>query len=297
MRVFRPSIHLLQAFTATARFGSISRAAESLHLTQSAVSKQVFELERATGVALFERIRKRLSLTPAGQRYLEAIRPILAQLEAATLELMTSADGGGALHLSSLPTFGARWLIPRLPKFQREFPQVALNFVPYVQAYDFHRADLDCSILFGDGHWPGAVAEYLTGRDVVMIAPAGAHGVPELELPQDLSRFQLLHHVSVPRAWEKWCEAHGVSGVNPFAGPQLDQFHSIIRAVAAGMGVGLVPRCLVCEDIASGAVRAPLDDGYVDDLGYWLCYPEAKANMPPLTVFRHWILKECDVTS
>jgi DNA-binding transcriptional LysR family regulator len=291
--MLNPSSHLLKAFVTTARFGSISRAAEALHLTQSAVSKQVQELERSTGVALFERIRKRLTLTPAGQRYEAAVRPLLAQLEAATFELVTSADGGGALHLSMLPTFGAKWLIPRLPAFQAANPRVALHFVPHVQGYDFHRADLDCSILFGDGHWPGAMADYLTGREVVLIAPPAPRTRPLLRKPRDVEKFQLLQHVSVHEAWSHWCAAHGVDSVNPYAGPQMDQFHSLIRAVAAGMGLALVPRCLVQDDIAAGTVSAPLDDGYADELGYWLCYPEAKAHMRPLEGFRTWLLGEC----
>ncbi|MEO7392366.1 MAG: LysR substrate-binding domain-containing protein [Ramlibacter sp.] len=292
MRRLHPPIQLLQAFTTTARFGSISRAAEALHLTQSAVSKQVQELERWTGVPLFERVRKRLSLTPAGTRYESAIRPLLSQLEAATLDLITSGDGGGALHVSTLPTFGAKWLIPRLPAFQRAHPQIALHFVPYVQGYDFLRSDLDCSILFGDGHWPGAEAVYLTGRDVVLIAPPSPHHKPLLRRPQDIARFALLQHTSVPMAWSHWCEAHGVLGINVFAGPQLDQFHSLIRAVAAGMGLALVPQCLVREDVATGLVSAPLRDGYVDDLGYWLCYPESRSNLAPLASFRDWLLAE-----
>lgn len=293
MRRLHPPVHLLLAFTTTARFGSISRAAEALHLTQSAVSKQVLELERFTGVALFERVRKRLSLTPAGQRYDSAIRPLLAQIESATLELIAGADGGGALHVSTLPTFGAKWLIPRLPSFQSENPQVALHFVPYVQGYDFHRADLDCSILFGDGHWPGAVSEYLTGRDVILIAPPAPRRKPVLRKAAEVAHFARLQHTSVPHAWSHWCEAHGVTGINPFAGPQLDQFHSLIRAVAAGMGLALVPRCLVHDDLAAGTVSAPLEDGYVDELGYWLCYPQERAHLRPLLAFREWLLRNC----
>ena len=293
MRRLNPPLHLLRAFATTARFGSISRAAESLHLTQSAVSKQVQELERWTGAALFERVRKRLSLTPAGLRYEAAIRPLLAQLEAATLELITSGDGGGSLNLSTLPTFGAKWLIPRLPAFQAAYPQIALHFVPYVQGYDFHRADLDCSILFGDGHWPGAVADYLIGRELVLIAPPAALLKPLLQKPADIVQFALLQHVSVPQAWVSWCQKHDVQGVNPLVGPQLDQYHSLIRAVAVGMGVALVPRCLVQDDIANGMVSAPLDDGYLGDMGYYLCYPEARGHMGPLVSFREWLLEAC----
>ncbi len=292
MRRLYPSVHLLRAFVMTARFASISRAAEALHLTQSAVSKQIQELESTTGVHLFERVRKRLSLTPAGARYEAAIRPLLAQLEAATLDLITSSDGGGALHISTLPTFGAKWLIPRLPKFQKLHPHIALNFVPFAQGYTFSRPDLDCSILFGDGNWPGAVAEYITGREVMLIAPPALRSKPLLKKPQDITKFTLLQHASVPQAWGHWCDAHGVGGINPLAGPVLDQFHSTIRAVMAGMGLGLVPRCLVQDDVSSGAVSAPLDDGYNDNSGYYLCYPEGKSNLAPLLSFKEWLLEE-----
>jgi LysR family transcriptional regulator, glycine cleavage system transcriptional activator len=276
----------------TARYASISRAAEALHLTQSAVSKQIQELESTVGVNLFERVRKRLALTPAGSRYEAAIRPLLAQLEAATLDLITSTDGGGALHISTLPTFGAKWLIPRLPAFQKLHPQIALNFVPFAQGYTFARPDLDCSILFGDGNWPGAVADYVVGREVVLIAPPALKSKPLLKKPQDIAKFTLLQHPSVPQAWVHWCDAHAVKGVNPLAGPQLDQFHSLIRAVMAGMGLGLVPRCLVQEDINAGLVSAPLNDGYLDDSGYYLCYPEGKSNLTQLVHFKQWMLSQ-----
>ena len=293
MKRLQPPIHLLQAFTTTARFGSVSRAAEALHLSQSAVSKRIAELEDMTGALLFERIRKRLVLSPAGTRYEAAIKPLLAQLEAATLELITSGDGGGALHVSTLPTFGAKCLIPRLPAFQALHPQIALHFVPYVQGYDFTRPDLDCSILFGDGNWPGAVAEYISGHEMALIAPPSQ----SITKPQDIAGMTLLHHVSVPLAWTQWARAHQVSNINPLAGPQLDQFHSLIRAVMAGMGVALVPHCLVKDDIAAGLVSAPLSSsntgsyaGYLADTGYYLCYPEARSHLRPLTHFRDWLL-------
>ncbi len=292
LRKLHPPTHLLRAFVMTVRQSSISRAAEALHLTQSAVSKQILELEGSLGVALFERVRKRLVLTPAGQRYAQAVQAILSQLEAATLDVITSGDGGGALHISCLPTFAAKWLIPRLPDFQKKHPQIALHFVPFAQGYTFDRADLDCSILFGQGHWPGAAAEYLTGREVMLIAPPSPKSKPMLKKPQDISKFTLLQHISVPQAWAHWCEAHGVKSANPLAGPQLDQFHSLIRAVMAGMGLALVPRCLVQDDIAAGLVSAPLDDGYLDDSGYYLCYPESRAQMVPLVSFKQWLMEE-----
>ena len=291
LRRLAPPLHLLRAFSAVTRFGGVSRAAEALHLTQSAVSKQVKELESWVGVALFERSRKRLTPTPAGERYEKAVRTVLAQLEACTLELITSDDGGGALHLSSLPTFGAKWLIPRLPLFQQAHPQITLHFVPYVHSYDFECPELDCSILFGEGHWPGAQSHYLTGNDVALIAPRSRVADWPIAALQDVSRYTLLRHVTVPEAWRRWSETHGIEGLNPLAGPQFDQFQTMIRAVMAGMGLALVPRCLVQDEITAGMVREPLPQGgYQSGMGYWFCYPESRRQLPTLDCFRRWLL-------
>ena len=299
LRRLSPPLHLLRAFSMVTRFGSVSRAAEALHLTQSAVSKQVKELEGWVGVPLFERSRKRLALTPAGERYEKAVRAVLAQLEAATLELITSDDGGGALHLSSLPTFAAKWLIPRLPQFQQLHPQVTLHFVPYVHSYDFERPELDCSILFGEGHWPGAHAHYITGNEVALIAPRTRVADWTIDTPGDVAHHTLMRHVTVPEAWLRWSETHGVEAlIDPLAGPQFDQFQTMIRAVMAGMGLALVPRCLVQDEITAGLVREPLADhplrgGFRSDMGYWFCYPEGRTQLQALQCFRQWLLA-CD---
>jgi DNA-binding transcriptional LysR family regulator len=291
LRRLNPPLHLLRAFSTVRRFGGVSRAAEALQLSQSAVSKQVRELEDWVAVPLFERTRNRLVLTPAGERYEDAVSALLAQLEAATLELVTSDDGVGSLRLSSLPTFAAKWLIPQLPQFQRQHPHVVLDFVPHVQGYDFERPDLDCSILFGDGHWPAAKAHYLTGNDVALIAPRTRVAEWAITTPADVPRYTLLRHVTVPQAWLRWSEVHGVASTGLAGGPQFDQFQTLIRAVVAGMGLALVPRCLVQDEIAAGLVREPLaDGGYQSELGYWFCYPEARSRLKPLICFRDWLL-------
>lgn len=295
MRRLQPPIHLLRAFTSTARLGSISAAAASLHLTQSAVSKQVQELERWLGVPLFARVRKRLQLTPTGARYDQAVRAALAQLETATLDTMSSRGGAGVLHLSTLPTIGSKWLIPRLPQFHAAQPKIQLRFLPFAQGYDFHQSELDCALRYGDGNWPGACADYIVGRDLIVIAPPRARGVPTLKRAADITRHALLQHVSLPHAWADWCDAHNVAAVNPHAGPQLDQYHSLIRAVEVGMGLALVPRCLVADEVAAGHVTMPLPDAYTTQAGYYLCYPEAKSAFEPLVLFRDWLLAQAAV--
>lgn len=292
MRRLQPPIHLLRAFTATARLGSISAAAASLHLTQSAVSKQVQELERWLGVPLFARVKKRLQLTPSGSRYEQAVRMALVQLETATLDMMSTRGGAGVLHLSTLPTIGSKWLIPRLPLFYAAQPKIELRFMPFAQGYDFLQSELDCALRYGEGNWPGACADYIVGRDLIVIAPLRARGMPHVEQPADIARFPLLQHVSLPDAWADWCEAHGVVNVNPHSGPQLDQYHSLIRAVQVGMGLALVPRCLVADEVAAGQISMPLPDGYNTQAGYYFCYPEAKAEFEPLVAFRDWLLEQ-----
>lgn len=295
IRRLQPPVHLLRAFCTVVRFGGVSRAAEALHLTQSAVSKQILDLENLIGVPLFERYRKRLALTPAGARYEKSVSVLLSRLEEATLELITSGNDAGSINISVLPTFGARWLIPRLPQLQQLHPQITLHFVPYVHGYDFSAPELDCSILFGDGHWPGAHAQYLCGNDVALIAPPPHDSIPPIRNVQDVARFALLRHVTVSAAWQEWSATHGVEGIDPFSGPQFDQFQTMIRAVSVGLGIALVPRCLVQDEIATGQVCEPLArGGYFSSYGYWLCYPEARAAQPPLLRFREWLQSQSE---
>ena len=208
------------------------------------------------------------------------------------MDLMSGPPDAGVLHLSVLPTFAAKWLIPRLPAFQAAHPRAVLQFVPSAQGYDFARADLDCAIRYGEGPWPGAVAEPVTGHEMTLIAAPPREGVAPLERPADVAQHRLLQHVNVPRAWAQWCERHAVTGVNPHGGIQLDQYGAIVRAVAAGLGIGLVPSCLIEDELARGEVIPPLSDEtgrFVAQAAYMLCYPEHKASLPALVSFRGWL--------
>jgi LysR family transcriptional regulator, glycine cleavage system transcriptional activator len=282
-------VHLLRAFVATARQSSITGAARELHLTQGAVSKQVMELEEMLGTALFLRVRGRLSLSPAGSSYLGEVAQALQQLESATLKVMTQRGAGGVLNLSSTPSFGAKWLIPRLPAFQAAHPEVHLNFVPFTKGNDFSLPELDCAFRYGEGNWPGLRSHYVAGREVILIAPPKLPASQRVRKREDICRHALLQHPMEPTAWPRWCERHGVHHPNPMGGPRLDQVTTIVRAVMAGLGLGLVPRCLVEDEIAAGLVTAPFAQEVFSETGFWLCYPEAKAQLPPLGSFRAWV--------
>ena len=161
MRRFCPSLTDLQAFEVAARHSSFTRAAQELCVTQGAVSKQVKHLEEFVGVELFLRIRQGLVLTEAGRSYLTKVQAGLGQIEAATVELIAHQGQGGTLNLTCMPTFGARWLIPRLTAFMRLRPDIHVEFLPHRQGYDFSTPELDAAVRFGEGIWPGSGADYI----------------------------------------------------------------------------------------------------------------------------------------
>jgi LysR family glycine cleavage system transcriptional activator len=223
---------------------------------------------------------------------LPEVSQALQQLESATLSVMAQRGRGGVLNLSTTPTFGAKWLIPRLPAFQAAHPEVFLNFIPYTRSSDAMPPELDCAFRYGEGVWPGMVAHYIAGHEFILIAAPGLPAAQRLKKRQDIRKHALLQHPMEPMAWIRWCEKHGVTHPNPMGGPRLDQVTSIVRAVMAGLGLGLVPRCLVEDDIANGLVIAPFPEELVMATGYWLCYPEAKAHLPGVAAFREWVAKQ-----
>ncbi|KWR90282.1 LysR substrate-binding domain-containing protein [Cupriavidus sp. IDO] len=298
MRRLCPSLTELQAFEAAARHNSFTVAARELHVTQGAVSKQVRSLEAFLGVDLFERVRQRLLLTAAGERYLERIRPSLNEIEAATVELIARQGRGGILHIASMPTLGAKWLIPRLPQFFARYPDVTLEFVPHAQGYDFSEPDLDAAIRFGDGVWPGSLADYMTGREVLPVCRPGLlddepDGVARA--PATLLRYPLLHHTTVPEAWPDWFSELGVSTRKAWSGARFDQFSLLTQAALSGLGIALIPRCLIEAELASGALMVAHPARVPSKKGYYLCYPEQKQHLPALRIFREWVMEGADV--
>lgn len=293
MRRFLPSLGALQAFEAAARHLSFTRAAEELRVTQSAVSRQVMTLEDFLGQPLFRRVRRRLSLTEAGATYLPEIRACLDRVERATYALMASQGGGGVLNLAILPTFGTKWLIPRLPAFSRAHPDIVVNFTTRTVPFDFAGEELDAAIHFGDSQWPGAVCHRLMGEEVVCVcAPALLNGPAPLAEPADLAHHTLLQHTTRPRAWQDWLAAVGCDRLSGLGGPRFEHFSMVIQAAIAGLGVAVLPRFLVAEEIADGRLAMPFPETVRSAHAYYLVYPEANRTMPRLRTFRDWLLAE-----
>jgi LysR family glycine cleavage system transcriptional activator len=291
-----PSLSALQAFETAARRGSFTRAAEELDLTQGAVSRQVAMLEDMLGVPLFERVRQRVTLTAAGSAYAEDIRQALSRIASATLSAMAYRGAGGPLALAILPTFGTRWLIPRLPRFFAAHPEVTIDFATRIRPFEFAREQLDAAIHAGEEPWPGAVMHPLMGETLVPVASPALASELHLEQPADALAAPLLHQATRPLAWRDWFAAQGLATDKARAGPSFEQFAMVAQAAAAGLGLAILPRFLIEEELRSGQLVIVFDRPIESRRGYWLVYPEEKRHRPALVAFRDWLLAECGAT-
>jgi LysR family glycine cleavage system transcriptional activator len=284
-----PKLLGLQAFEATARLGSVSRAAAELHLTQGAVSRQLQALESQLGVQLFLRAKKRLILTEAGAGYLHDVRGGLAVLGDATDALLSKQGRGGTLRLATLPTFGAKWLVPRLPRFYESHPHITLELITRLAPFDFSIEQLDGAIHFGGHDWPGAVTEHLANE--AMIAVAAPRLADRCHIPGDVLGLPLLQITSRAFSWRSWLSAISLpdAAITPFL--QVETFAMGIEAVLAGICVGILPTFFVTAEIDSGAL-VPIGPAVASESAYYFVYPERKRDYYPLREFSHWIKSE-----
>lgn len=282
----------LIAFEAAARHQSITRAASEIALTESAVSRQIAALEEQLGVRLFHRIRKRISLTPAGAVYGAQVGQLLERLERETQEVMAHEGEGGVLAIASLPTVGSAWLIPRLGDFQARHPEIVVHVSARSTRFLFPESALDGALFFGQPNWPGADADYLFGEELL---PVGAPGLlePGTALSaQTLAGCRLLHLMTRPNAWRDWCRAAGITEGNPARGARFETQAMLIGAACAGQGLALLPRFLIEDDLRGGRLRIAWATPLTTDGAYYFAYPHEKAASPPLLAFRGWLREQ-----
>ncbi|WP_073107526.1 LysR substrate-binding domain-containing protein [Pollutimonas bauzanensis] len=295
MKLFRPSFSLitLQVFVAVARLGSFTRAAESVHLTQSAVSKQVALLEAHLGVSLFIRAGG-VSLTGAGREFLEAVEPALDRIARAAERIGRAEAEQAVVSLLAPPAVLQYWLISLLPQFVREHSGIDLRLTPRLLNASSPRLDLDAEIRFGSGGWQGARARYLFGREMCVVASPKLLARRPLHAPDDLAGQLLMSHVLYPTAWSEWRNAMGASIELDANRQQYDHYSLMIEALQAELGIGLVPRLLVRKFLASGELVAPFDEVMVGSSGYYLVLRDAATNPVALRTVGDWIKAQAD---
>lgn len=279
----------LIAFECAARHLSFTRSGDELALTQSAVSRQIAALEDYLGVPLFNRVKKRLSLTDAGKAYAQQIRVHLERIERDTLAAMAHKGAGGIMELAVIPTFATRWLIPRLPDFYARHGHITVNLTTRAEPFMFTDTPFDAAIHFGDPVWPGALAHPLFGEEMTPVCnPKLLRG--RTVQPADLAGLTLLHQSARPEAWRHWFAQAGVHEADSMKGQRYEFFSMLVEAARAGLGVALLPRFFVLAELASGELVIPCDVALHNDKGYYLVYPEHKQGSALLETFKSWLL-------
>jgi DNA-binding transcriptional LysR family regulator len=307
-RKLTPSMSLLLAFEASARLQSFTRAAQELSLTQSAVSRQVQTLEATLGIALFLREGKRIIPTDAGRAYMTEVNAALTLIRNATLQVLSSQAFDKRLRVATLPTFGAKWLLPRLHRLYRAHPELQIDLHSRIEEVDFSSQPLDAAIMVGDGRWPNVIAHRLYAEELVLIgSPAllaasrtprrggrsTARSGDEKARPTVamLKGLTLLRVSSFPDAWREWCSHFGLPSDALRLGPSFELTSHLIQAVIAGIGVGLVPRMLVEDELNDGRLNSPFAP-VSSSRSYYFTYPERVRDHPALIAFREWLLHD-----
>ncbi|TCM54895.1 LysR family glycine cleavage system transcriptional activator [Rhizobium sp. PP-F2F-G48] len=285
-----PDIATLQAFECAARHGSFTQAAAELSLTQSAVSRQIKDLESQLGVLLFERIRQRVILSDAGQKFLPEVRRLLRQSEELMVRAMGAARSDNALSIATLPTFGSRWLTPRLSDFLRLYPDTILNIAARSQPFDFAEENFDVAIHYGQSVWAHAICDYLCSEVIVPVASAELLARHPAGAPVDLDGAPLLHLATRPKMWAEWFEANGTTARSAYRGSRFDQFAMVIEAAIAGLGFALLPRYLIEHELAIGRLVVVFDRPMKTENSYYLVVPEGKMENQAGLAFRDWIM-------
>jgi LysR family glycine cleavage system transcriptional activator len=302
MRRKIPSTAALAAFEAAARHMSFTRAADELAVTQSAVCRQVATLEDYVGVKLFRRSRRGVLLTEAGQAYAANVRQRLDEVERDTLALMAQGAGGGALELGVVPTFATKWLLPRLPRFVAQHPGITLHLTPRTRPFVFEDTHLDATLHTGEAGWPGTESTPLLAEQMVAVAnpevaarlarQTGGAGVRRKVSPQAIASAPLLQMATRPYAWRQWFASLGLQVAGDLAGQRMELYSLITAAAIQGLGVALVPRMLIEEELHGGQLKELLQHAHLSDRRVQLIVPESKTHLPAVVALRAWLLEE-----
>ena len=291
-RRYLPSISALRALEALDRLGSATAVAEELHQTQSAVSRQLKGLEEQLDQSLFIRRNRRLMLTGEAQGYAAEIRRALGQIAQASMKLSLNPSGG-TVNLAILPTFGMRWLVPRLAEFTQAHPDVTVNFTTRLEPFNFAAEPYDAAIYFGEPPWPGLDHLRLKSDSVLPVCAPQLLTDRRLSHARDLLDLPLMHIATRPEGWAAWFARNGVAEAQ-VTGTVHDQFSTLLQAALHGLGVALAPEYLVEADLAAGRLQS-VWGGPVESPGaYYLVWPVEKGREAALSMFRNWLAGQAE---
>ncbi len=279
-----PNLHSIEVFAVAARYGTFSDAARALGVTQSAISRQIQQIESALGISLFVRHKRGLKLTPEGAALRPVVDEVFSRLENVCYGLR---KGSQVLTLRMPPTITTRWFLPLLPSLRVVLPDVDVRITTY-DAHEtrFGEDDIDAAILHGRGTWPGVESIPLMPELLTPVcSPAHAR---ELNWPADLAKMPLLHCDPLA-GWSQWLDLAGVKDIVPHRGQTFDTLELSLAAATRGQGVALGDLNLVREEIRDGVLVAPFDLVLDQGVSYYLVYPASRSNLPKIRALREWL--------
>ena len=292
MRKDLQHLNALRTFEVCAQLLSFTRAAEALNVTQAAVSHQIRQLEEHLGQKLFFRACRQVSLTEAGETLLRTLSKAFTSIEHTIGQLRQSVTIDHHLTVALTPAFSTRWLVPRLPAFWARHPGVELKLHHTLQCINLRRGEVDVAIRWGDGHWPGLVAEPLFGTRLSPVCtPEHLRADHPLRVPIDLAGYTLLHEDSHDD-WHRWLDAAGCPEGSVRAGPVIDDSNALLMATLAGQGVALGRLALIRPELASAKLVQPFPLEIESRGRYWLLHDEAQDARPALLLFREFLQEQ-----
>jgi LysR family glycine cleavage system transcriptional activator len=285
-----PPLNALRVFDVTARCKSFSQAAEQLHLTQGAVSKQIQTLEQYFGFALFVRHpRQSLILTPEAQKLVPAVRESFRALEEVTRGL---TQRNATLSIK-IPTCAMRWVLPKIVRFRAAAPDIDIQLTTTLShKIDFGAEPFDAAIVYGErsalGH--SECVQLFPELLTPVCAPALRERI-KLDTLQDLSAHTLLHPTRDHADWAVWLQAAGAPHVRADKGQNFETMDLAIDAALLGFGVAIADVLLTADDVAAGRLMRPFELTVPTGQHFCLVFPERSARNSKLVAFRDWLVE------
>ena len=295
MRRKIPALQTLLCFDAAARLGSLTRAAQALSLTQSAVSRQIAALESTLGLRLFERARHGVALTASGADYAARIARQLDALEQDTLDVMTGGAPDGDVHLACVPSFATQWLIPRLPDLAKLHPHLSVHIETRTRPFLFADTRFDAALYAGTPEqvqrWAGTRHDVLLPESVVAVCSPAVLGRRKSLKPSAMADMPLLQPSTRTDAWHHWFAAQGIAAPKALSGPRYELFSMASAAAAHGLGLALIPQLLIEPELARGALVLAHPAPLPESRNYYLVRPDASASRGVASnQFADWLL-------
>ncbi|MBA1142264.1 LysR substrate-binding domain-containing protein [Mesorhizobium neociceri] len=296
------NLNSLKIVESAARHRNFTRAGEEQFITASAVSQRVKSLEDQLRFKIFQRGGNAVSLTPEGETYVSRVREALERIVAASMEA-TGQSQAHVLKISVLPTFAARWLFPRLPLFQRQYPEIEMRVSTSYATNEFATSEFDLEIRYGDGSFPDLAADLLFKEDLTPVCNRklfheilGDKPLSKVT-PDDLRHFTLLHSDTCTQNWQSWLGFAGASSVLGEAKSiYFDSCMMSYEAANAGMGFAVANRAYMASDIRAERLVAPFAVHHPNTAGWYFVSPVTALYARKVDLFKQWIMAEAALT-